>query len=274
MHKEKYLTTLKNVGETPLMALERLRIRENIPKATPLAYAGRLDPMASGQLLILVGDECKSQECYHTLDKEYVFEVLLGVGSDTHDVLGIVSQGAALAPTLTQVKRVLKELVGSITLPYPHFSSKTVGGKPLHTWTLEGRLGEIEVPKKTSTIYSLSLLDIRTIDAAHIKSTVLAKIDSIPPVTDPKKALGEDFRRVDVKASWDALFEGAPSTRYTVLTLTCICSSGTYMRTLASVIGERLGTKALAYSIHRSRIGKYFDIRGLFGFWLKTYAKD
>ncbi len=274
MERKKYLTTLKNVGETPLQALERLRTREGISAETPLAYAGRLDPMASGQLLILVGAECKAQECYHTLDKEYTFEVLLGVGSDTHDVLGIVSEGAHIQPDKERVEHALRELIGRITLPYPHFSSKTVEGKPLHTWTLEGRLGEIEVPKKTSTIYSLSLLDMRTIDMARMKSEVLAKIDSIPPVTDPKKALGEDFRRVDVKASWEEVFTKTPKNANVILTFRCICSSGTYMRTLASVIGEKLGTKALAYSIHRSRIGKYCGIPGFFGFWLKTYAKD
>jgi tRNA U55 pseudouridine synthase TruB len=40
-------------------------------------------PMASGKLLVLLGEECKHQENYHSLDKEYEFSVLLGIGSDT-----------------------------------------------------------------------------------------------------------------------------------------------------------------------------------------------
>jgi tRNA pseudouridine(55) synthase len=273
MAAKRYFTIEKKVGETPLMALERLRARERIPKETPLAYAGRLDPMASGQLLILAGDECKTQECYHTLDKEYTFEILLGVGSDTHDVLGIVRESSATSPDISRLDQILKGLTGSITLPYPHFSSKTVAGKPLHTWTLEGRLDEIAIPMKTSTVYSLSLTDIRSISTPHMKEEVLSKINSIPPVTDPKKALGEDFRRVDVTAAWEAITQNSPHATYTILTLRCVCSSGTYMRTLASVIGEKLGTKALAYSIHRTRIGKYIGIPGLFGFWIKTYTR-
>jgi tRNA U55 pseudouridine synthase TruB len=44
--------------------------------------------MATGQLLVLVGEECKRKELYLGLDKAYEFSVLLGIGSDTHDVLG------------------------------------------------------------------------------------------------------------------------------------------------------------------------------------------
>ncbi|MCA9363758.1 hypothetical protein KC727_00880, partial [Candidatus Kaiserbacteria bacterium] len=86
---QRYATIEKRIGETPLEAAERLRVTLGLSADIPLAYAGRLDPMASGKLLVLIGDECKKQEQYHTLDKEYTFEVLFGVRSDTADVLGI-----------------------------------------------------------------------------------------------------------------------------------------------------------------------------------------
>jgi tRNA pseudouridine(55) synthase len=268
----RYITTVKAVGETPLLALERLRRERNIPPSVPLAYAGRLDPMASGQLLILVGDECKVQERYHSLDKEYVFEVLLGVGSDTHDVLGIVTRGTAIHPTEETVRVVLENLTGTITLPYPHFSSKTVEGKPLHTWALEGKLGDIAIPTKTSRIHSLTLTSVRTLRGVAIHAEVMEKIATIPTVRDPRKALGRDFRRTEVRESWNTLIEGEENTEYTILTLRCIASSGTYMRTLASTIGEKLGTTALAYSIDRTRIGRYLPIPFVPGIFIKTYA--
>jgi ribosomal protein S6 len=43
------------------------------------------------------------------------------------------------------------------------------------------------------------------------------------------------------------------------------------MRTLASVIADQLGTKGLAYSIHRTRIGRYTCIPYLGGFFSKIY---
>jgi tRNA pseudouridine(55) synthase len=266
-----YLSITKKLGETPLEALERLRVREGIGPDVPLAYAGRLDPMATGALLILVGDECKVQERYHRLDKEYVFEILMEATSDSGDVLGIIS--TLDSRPLSQPDRVLHSLVGEITLPYPHFSSKTVQGKPLHTWTLEGRLGEIEIPLKTSTVYKLELIESYSLSAAELIKRVSTMINSIPTVIDPRKVMGADFRRHDVRNSWQKLYSAQPEKNYTIHKVKCIASSGTYMRSLAELIGKKLGSGALALSIHRTRIGRYVGIPGLLGFWIKTLAK-
>lgn len=262
---------MKEVGETPLQATERLRTFHSIPKDVPLAYAGRLDPMASGLLLVLIGDECKRQEHYHTLDKAYDFEVLLGIGSDTHDVLGIVHAKTPVHPTHGEIRTALIPFIGEVTLPYPHFSAKTVQGKPLHMWTLEKRLHEIDVPTRTSRVYSLRILHEREEDIADIVRTVRESIARIPTVTDPRKALGRDFRRNEVLASWEQIQKAFPHTRFTILTLRAVASSGTYMRTLASCIGEKLGTTALAYSIHRTKIGRYVPLPLIGGVWVKKY---
>ncbi len=271
MKLPRYLTTEKKMGETPLQALERLRAEKQIPQSISLAYAGRLDPMASGKLLVLTGEECKKQERYHALDKEYIFEVLLGVSSDTHDVLGITTGKHPIAPDIHNVHEVLKELVGQITLPYPHFSSKTVNGKPLHTWTLEGKLDTIAIPTKTSRIYAMELHGIRTIDSTTLAREIQEKIGTVETVTEERKALGRDFRRKDVLASWDQVLTLFPDESYSILTIRCVASSGTYMRTLANIIGERLGTVGLAFSIHRTRIGRFLPIPYFTGFFVKTF---
>lgn len=267
----RYLTVEKSVGETPLVALERLRTEKGIPKDIPLAYAGRLDPMASGKLLILVGDTCKIQERYHSLDKEYEFEILLGTHSDSGDVLGNVTYSDGNVAHEESIKTIVRSLVGPITLPYPHYSSKTVQGKPLHTWALEGRLGEIEIPTKKSTIHKLTYLGKRVVTSDELYKNVTEKIETIPPVTDERKALGADFRRDDVRAGWNRLYAENKDTEFTILCFRCVASSGTYMRTLAELIGEKLGTQALAYSIHRTKIGTYLPLFGSFGLWTKTY---
>src|SRR3989344_4155540 len=79
----------KVLGETPLQALERLRVEKDFPHDLAMTYAGRLDPMAEGKLLILTGEDCKRRERYDGLDKEYVFEIAFGIESDTGDILGI-----------------------------------------------------------------------------------------------------------------------------------------------------------------------------------------
>lgn len=265
-----YVTIEKEVGETPLVALERARALYRIPSETPLAYAGRLDPMASGKLLILVGNECKVQEKYHAFDKEYRVEILLGAASDSGDVLGLITQGTEKNTSVAAAREVLAHLVGGIKLPYPHFSSKPVQGKPLHTWALENRLGEIQVPVKESTIHKITFIGLTTVPKNDILKTVRAKIETIPPVTDARKALGADFRRDAVRATWDTFEKNLPE-NYQILAFTCVASSGTYMRSLGEKIAQELGTVGLAYSIHRTKIGKYLPITSRFGFWVKQF---
>lgn len=255
---EKYVVLEKAVGETPLSCAEAYRNEHGELIGVPMAYAGRLDPMASGKLLVLLGDECKRQEQYHGLDKEYEFSVLFGITSDTHDVLGRLTTSKNSPVNLTILNTVVADLVGSIKLPYPHFSSKTVQGKPLHTWTLKERLDEIEIPTNESTVYELELIRLETKSRTEVANQARTKIDTIPQVTDIRKAIGNDFRRVDVRKDWDNIKNDAslPET-YTIAHFRCIASSGTYMRSLAHLIATKLDTGGLAWHIHRTRIGDF-----------------
>ncbi len=260
---KKYLILEKAVGETPLSCTEDYRALHPELEEVAMTYAGRLDPMASGKLLILLGEECKKQTNYHSLDKEYDFSVLLGIGSDTHDVLGRLHSDVSKNipdPTklLSKLEEITNSLTGDIELPYPHFSSKTVQGKALHTWALEGKIDEIKIPTKESVIYSLKIVKTETLNKEDLVNKTLEKVNSIPSVTDIRKAIGNDFRRVDVRSDWENVRNdnSLPNT-YTIIHLKCLASSGTYMRSLAKIIGNSLHTYGLAWHIHRTKIGRY-----------------
>jgi tRNA pseudouridine(55) synthase len=216
--------------------------------------------MASGKLLVLIGEECKKQSEYHNLDKEYEFSVLIGVASDTHDVLGRLSTQNSQPEEITSelLHALTESLTGNITFTYPLFSAKTVKGKPLHMWTLEGRLDEIEIPTRTSTIYELEFTHLETKPRQEIAALALQKINTIPKVTDSRKALGNNFRRDDIRADWQEFatnFSLPPE--YTIAHFRCVCSSGAYMRTLATIIAEKLQTTGIAWHIHRTKIGTF-----------------
>lgn len=271
-HIESYVVLHKKVGQTPLQCLQTYAKSNPLITNVPMAYAGRLDPMAEGKLLVLLGDECKVQEKYHRLDKEYVFEVLFGVSSDTADVLGLLETCTLPIITKADMDNVLQKIVGHVELPYPHFSSKTVNGKPLHVWKLEGRINEIQIPTKRSQIYSLKLKKLKSISAQDVYTYATEKIETIPKVTEERKTLGNDFRRVDVRRSWAEFLENTePEKTYYIAELVCIASSGTYMRTLAEIIAQELHTCGLAYSINRTRIGIYKKLLFGFGVWLKQF---
>lgn len=268
---QKTLTLNKPLGKTPLEVVEQFRSDHNEYTQAKMAYAGRLDPMAQGKLLVLVGDECKKRDKYLGLDKEYEFEVLLGMSSDTHDILGLTTSGSCADQT-KNIKKVLDSLRGEIELPYPAYSSKTVKGKPLFLWALEEKISEIEIPTKQVQIYNLEQISELVMTKEEVLKVVKEKIAKVTQVTDDSKQLGRDFRRKEVLDTWQAnLGAGCLSDEFTILTFRCTCSSGTYMRVLASIIGQQLGSGGLAWSIKRTKIGMYKQLLGSFGVWLKKY---
>src|SRR3972149_4445698 len=90
--KGQVLNHYKQLGETPRERLERLRAQRPHYEHEVLSYAGRLNPMAEGVMLCLVGSANKRREAYLDLGKEYVLDILLGFSTDTYDILGRVME--------------------------------------------------------------------------------------------------------------------------------------------------------------------------------------
>jgi len=251
---QKYYSINKSEGQTPLEALETLRSREGIDVLVPMTYAGRLDPMAEGLLLILVGDECKNKDKYLGLDKEYEIEVLVGISSDTGDILGIVKKQAEISDF--RFENLSKELIGSKVAElvgrrfekYPAFSSKPIDGKPMFVHAKEGTLAEMnndEVPQKEIEIYSIDLIGTEIIEQTKLVEIALSRINKVKG----------DFRQDKIINSWQSLHDA--NVKFSAIKLRVKASSGAYMRTLAQKLGESLGTKALAWKIKRIKIGQY-----------------
>lgn len=268
---KKYVVIEKAVGETPLSCAEKWRSENGVSPDVPLAYAGRLDPMASGKLLVLIGEECKRQKEYHSLDKEYQFEILFGFESDTGDVLGMgdmVVPGTDVLVNNQNIRALLPSLLGTHTFKYPKFSSKTVRGIPLHEWNFRGGVSNEEIPTYEAQVKKITFHSLRTISAHELHAHIEEKIHRLPEVTDPKKSLGRDFRRGEILPRWAELLNNR-NIEYQIARFTAIVSSGMYIRTLAPDIARQLGTSGLAFSIHRTKIGRYFPATNNFGIWWK-----
>ncbi|PSO45951.1 MAG: tRNA pseudouridine(55) synthase, partial [Parcubacteria group bacterium QH_9_35_7] len=59
----------KPISLTPLQTIEKFKEQNPKYKDKKMSYAGRLDPMAEGLLLCLVGEENKNREEYQQLEK-------------------------------------------------------------------------------------------------------------------------------------------------------------------------------------------------------------
>ncbi len=86
---QQVLVLNKQVGETPLECMDRFRDANPEYVNVKMTYAGRLDPMADGVLIVLVGDAVHRKDEFSALDKEYVCTAILGVGTDSYDILGL-----------------------------------------------------------------------------------------------------------------------------------------------------------------------------------------
>jgi tRNA pseudouridine55 synthase len=233
--------TYKNIGETPLECLERVRLEYGKAPEVPMTYAGRLDPMAEGLLIILVGEDCKNKEKYLKMDKEYEVEILFGVSTDTYDTLGLIEK----------VDKVdfdsidFQKYKGKFTQEYPRYSSKIIAMK--QSLEKEGRNLPDEMPTKEVEIFAIEQIGSSALSGQKIAQNVIENI---------KNVTGE-FRQKEIVDKWQKFALENDKTRFIILKIKVSCSSGTYMRSLANRIGIDAGIPALALSIKRTRINGY-----------------
>ncbi|MDE2399628.1 MAG: hypothetical protein KGL67_01290 [Patescibacteria group bacterium] len=241
----------KKEGETPLEALDKFKKKNQKYNNTKMTYAGRLDPMASGLLLVLAGEETKNKEKYLSLDKEYEFEVLFSFATDTFDILGkVVSSDNSAGKDLTEVefkksiKNNLKYFTGKFIQQYPIYSSKTVKGKQLFEYARAGL--NVEVPSRSVYVKSLKLIKLRNISSRKLLANVEKRILKV----------NGDFRQKEILTIWNK-YLNVGTHDYTIASFKIKCSSGTYVRGIADNLGKRIGIPALAFSIKRTKIGKW-----------------
>jgi tRNA pseudouridine(55) synthase len=223
---EKVLKLYKNLGETPLACLERFRALNPEYSTEKMTYAGRLDPMAEGLLVAMVGEECKKKEEYLGLDKEYIFEVLFGIQTDSYDVLGI--------PKVCEIKPYeLHNFIGKRIQQYPAYSSRT--------FQMARDGVEFEPLTREIEIFDIELLEEREIGKEKLLAEILERIDLVQG----------DFRQEEIKKSWENLLKQNIEQEFKIAKIKINCSSGTYVRSIANELG------GLAYSIKRTRVGEY-----------------
>ncbi len=237
-------------GVTPLQLINSFKKAHPTFLNHTISYAGRLDPMAEGLLLLLVGEENKNREMYENLEKEYIFDLLPGITTDTYDVLGRITK-VTPPPSPLELKQQLQSLLpsflGQQQQAYPPYSSFHIKGKPLFYWARENKLDGINIPQREITIKTLSLKSVTTKATNELVAQVISDISRIE---------GE-FRQKEAISDWRNLSEINTSTSYPLARIAVTCTSGTYIRSLAHNLGKKLSCGALAYRIQRTRVGEY-----------------
>ena len=129
---------------------------------------------------------------------------------------------------------------------------------------MEGKLHEITIPTKKSEIFALGLLDYKILNRREIYTIASEKIETIFLT----HTHWDHLSRPEVRKSWQSFANfSAPEDKFTIAKIRCLSSSGTYMRTLAEVIANKLSSQGLAFSIKRTKIGIYKKDQG----WVKEF---
>lgn len=225
--EEGYFSVYKNIGYTPLQALKE--IQSQLPEKIPMTYVGRLDPMAEGWFDIVFNGDMDLKARLMQKDKVYEIEILFGVSTDTGDVLGLIQSFESKHVDDDILQKVLKQTIGKHTWKYPRYSSPHIANPEAD------RYKDIE-------IYDISDVKLYDISSFELRKSIFHKLDT--------SRMPGDFRLELIREEWQKLFHDH-EVNLQVCSCKVSCSTGTYMRTLAEVVGGCLGVPAMVFSIKR-----------------------
>ncbi len=160
MRMDGILLVDKPAGWTSFDVVAKIRgiIRsESGQKRPKVGHTGTLDPLATGLLVLTVGNYCKRAQEFSKLDKTYQVVMRLGQSSTTGDAEGEITNVAANVPSYQDVFDILQNFIGDIMQKPPAFSAVKINGQRAYKLARQGKAVDIE-PRKIK-IHSIQLTD-------------------------------------------------------------------------------------------------------------------
>jgi tRNA pseudouridine55 synthase len=124
-----------------------------------IGHAGTLDPLASGLLVLLVGEGTKVSDFLLTGDKGYEVVVRLGQRTDSMDITGQVIEEKPVMVSDDEIRRAVEGLEGALRLAVPVHSAVKVDGRKLYELAHRGQ-APTEVPVREMTFTNLNVGEI------------------------------------------------------------------------------------------------------------------
>ncbi|MCL2869266.1 tRNA pseudouridine(55) synthase TruB [Candidatus Saccharibacteria bacterium] len=187
-----------------------------------VGHTGTLDPFATGLMIILSGKMTKKSNEFLKLDKVYEATIHLGATSTTGDPEGEIVPYRHSKLVSESAPKILKQLQDDIVMP---------------------SLGDINA----------------------VLSNFIGDITQTPPVFSAIKINGQrayklarQGKKVDMPTRTVQIYSiELLDYNYPELKIRTHVSSGTYIRSLANDIGDKLGTGAYLTALRRTKIGQY-----------------
>jgi len=123
-----------------------------------VGHAGTLDPLATGVLLVCVGQATRVAEYLMAGQKRYRATLRLGISTDTYDAEGQVTRDAGPVDIrLQEIETALSHFVGEIAQVPPMYSALKRGGQPLYKLARRGET--VDRQPRRITIEFLDIVD-------------------------------------------------------------------------------------------------------------------
>jgi tRNA pseudouridine55 synthase len=144
----------KPTGPTSRDVVNRV---ERLLRKVKCGHAGTLDPLATGVLVVCVGQATRLIQYVQRLPKTYRAVFQLGRKSVTDDIEGEVELlPNAPEPTRAQIDAVLPQFLGDVLQVPPAHSAIKIDGQ--RAYDLARRGEDFELPARTVSIYRLEVL--------------------------------------------------------------------------------------------------------------------
>lgn len=228
------LVQKKFCGETMRQFLDR--VSENYDY--PITYTGRLDPMAMGEVPLIPKARFRDiNEIIKKQHKVYRVRIILGIQTDSDDVLGIIKK---LEPKYLRNSIDLKKIIPYFEKSsyqyhqkYHYFSSKRLAKRKRN---LDDDCGHDVI------INSSKVVSSGTLNFSRWKMNAIMEINNVD-----KKC---NFRQEDIIDTWERMDFDIIN----YLDVELDVSSGFYVRQFVRDISEELNIPMMAYHINRIKL--------------------
>jgi tRNA pseudouridine55 synthase len=134
-----------------------------LPDGLKVGHAGTLDPMATGVLVLCVGQATRLVPYVQELKKSYRAGFRLGCRSDTDDVTGtVIDVPGAVPPSRDEIEAALAAFRGVILQTPPQYSALRVRGKRAYEMARAGKA--VELAPREVEVTRLELLRADSFD--------------------------------------------------------------------------------------------------------------
>lgn len=199
-------------------SFDAVRKIRHLIRIKKVGHAGTLDPLATGLLIICTGKFTKKISEYMAKEKEYTGTFTLGAVTPTYD---LESKPENFQPvehlTEKKIKAATSSFTGEIMQVPPAHSAIKVDGKRVYELARQGKEVKLE----------------------------------------PRKVIIHEFEIIKIVQGTLQRSPSGPSGEMPVVHFRVVCSTGTYIRSLANDFGQALGCGAYLSSLCRTRIGEF-----------------